>query len=243
MELIFICLLPYFYVYIAATLDLGKKDIIFLIDGSDSTGPTGIAHIRDFMVSIIEQLEVRPDKVRVAVVQYADRSKTEFSLNTHNNKQDVLSAVRRLRQMGGRSSELASAIDYVLENEAKTSAGLRPNDASQHLVVLTGRRSTQPLSISGPLLKNSQVNCIGVGAGNADRTQLREIATTSEDVVTVPTFPSLLNAKEKVISRLSKNPVGDVIPDITDPPRKSCNYHMFYLICVPDYKGKVDDIV
>ncbi|MEQ2263850.1 hypothetical protein XENORESO_013887, partial [Xenotaenia resolanae] len=190
-----------------ATLDLGKKDIIFLIDGSDSTGPNGIAHIRDFIISIVQQLDVQPDRVRVAVVQYADRAKTEFSLNTHSNKQAVLSDVKRLRQIGGRSSELANAIDYVLEKEVKPSAGVRLSEASQHLVVLTGAPSTQPVSISGPLLKNKRVNCIGVGTGNADRTQLSQIATSSEDVVTVPTFPNLPTVKEKVISRLSGVPV------------------------------------
>uniref|UniRef100_A0A0S7F457 CO6A3 n=2 Tax=Poeciliopsis prolifica TaxID=188132 RepID=A0A0S7F457_9TELE len=184
------------------TLDLGKKDIIFLIDGSDTTGPSGIVHIRDLIVSIVQQLDVQPDKVRIAVVQYADRAKTEFSLNTHNNKQAVLSAVRRLRQMGGRSSQLANAIDHVLENEVKPSAGVRLSDASQHLVVLTGGPSSQPVSISGPLLKNKRVNCIGVGAGNADTSQLRQIATSSEDVVTVPTFPNLSTTKDKIISRL-----------------------------------------
>ncbi|KAM4731405.1 collagen alpha-3(VI) chain-like [Anableps anableps] len=199
-----------------ATLELGKKDIIFLIDGSDTTGPNGIAHIRDFIVSIVQQLDVQPDKVRVAVVQYADSAKTEFSLNTHNNKQAVLSAVKRLRQMGGRSSQLANAIDHVLENEVKPSAGVRLSDASQHLVVLTGGPSTQPVSISGPLLKNKRVNCIGVGTGTADRTQLSQIATSSEDVVTVPTFPNLPTAKEKVISRLSGTPV-DVFSNIDFP--------------------------
>ncbi|MEQ2169819.1 hypothetical protein GOODEAATRI_029065 [Goodea atripinnis] len=210
-----------------ATLDLGKKDIIFLIDGSDSTGPNGIAHIRDFIISIVQQLDVQSDRVRVAVVQYADRAKTEFSLNTHSNKQAVLSAVKRLRQIGGRSSELANAIDHVLENEVKPSAGVRLSEASQHLVVLTGAPSTQPVSISGPLLKNKRVNCIGVGTGNADRTQLSQIATSSEDVVTVPTFPNLPTVKEKVISRLSGVPVDVFITE--DFPSKSCAYQISFI--------------
>uniref|UniRef100_A0A3B5B2T5 VWFA domain-containing protein n=1 Tax=Stegastes partitus TaxID=144197 RepID=A0A3B5B2T5_9TELE len=161
--------------YFSANLDLGRKDIIFLIDGSDTTGPAGIAHIRDFILNIVQQLDVQPDQVRVAVVQYADRVKTEFSLNSHNNKPAVISAIKRLRQMGGRSSELANAIEYVIQNELKLTAGVRPSEASQHLVVLTGGRSTQDVSIYGPLLKGSRVNCIGIGAGGADTRQLRSI--------------------------------------------------------------------
>uniref|UniRef100_A0A3B4B426 Uncharacterized protein n=1 Tax=Periophthalmus magnuspinnatus TaxID=409849 RepID=A0A3B4B426_9GOBI len=179
------------------------KDVIFLIDGSDNTGASGIAHIRDFIVNIVQQLDVQPDQVRVGIVQYSDRVKTEFSLNSHNNKAAVLSAVKRLRQMGGRSSDLADAINYVIQNELKPSAGVRPIEASQHLVVLTGGRSPQDVAIFGPLLKSSRVNCIGVGASGADKRQLAQIATSSEDVLHVPTFPSLPVLKDTLITRLN----------------------------------------
>lgn len=154
---------------------------------------------------------MQPDQVRVAVVQYADRVKTEFSLNSHNNKQAVISAIKRLRQMGGRSSDLADAIKYVTENELKPSSGVRLAEASQHLVVLTGGRSSQDVSIYGPLLKGSRVNCIGVGAGGTNTQQLTQIATTSDDVLQVPTFPGLPAIRERFISRLSGS-----IPEIPD---------------------------
>uniref|UniRef100_A0A8C7DLY6 Collagen type VI alpha 3 chain n=1 Tax=Oncorhynchus kisutch TaxID=8019 RepID=A0A8C7DLY6_ONCKI len=164
-------------------LNMGRKDIIFLIDGSDTTGSSGIAHIRDFILNIVQQLDVQPDQVRVAVVQYSDKVKTDFSLNSHNNKPAVLSAIKRLRQQGGRSSDLAKAIEYVIRNELKSSAGVRLAEASQHLVVLTGGRSPTDVSVYGPLLKGSRVNCIGIGAGGADSRQLNQIATNSADVL------------------------------------------------------------
>ncbi|GLD51473.1 collagen alpha-3(VI) chain isoform X2 [Lates japonicus] len=197
--------------------NLGRKDIIFLIDGSDNTGAAGIAHIRDFILNIVQQLDVQPDQVRVAVVQYADRVKTEFSLNSHNNKPAVISAIKRLRQMGGRSSDLAEAIDYVIQRELKPSAGVRQAEASQHLVVLTGGRSPQDVSLYGPLLKASRVNCIGVGAGGADTRQLAQIATTSDDVLQVPTFPGLPAIQAKVITRLRGTIPEEPPTDYTDP--------------------------
>lgn len=152
---------------------------------------------------------MQPDQVRVAIVQYSDKVKTEFSLNSHNNKQAVISAVKRLRQMGGQSSDLADALKYVTENELKPSSGSRQFDASQHLVVVTGGRSPQDVSIYGPLLKGSRVNCIGVGAGAANTRQLLQIATTPEDVLQVATFPGLSAIRERVITRLS-----GTIPDL-----------------------------
>ncbi|XP_060909960.1 collagen alpha-3(VI) chain-like isoform X2 [Labrus mixtus] len=202
---------------IIETLDLGKKDIVFLIDGSETTGPAGIAHIRDFILNIVQQLDVQPDRVRVAVVQYGDRPKTEFSLNSHNSKQAVTSAIKRLRQMGGRSSNLADAIEYVIQNELKPSAGVRSSEASQHLVVLTGGRSPQDVSIYGPLLKGSRVNCIGVGTGGANTKQLTQIATTPEDVLQVASFPGLPGINSKLIARLSGSLPKEITPDYEDP--------------------------
>nr|XP_055072083.1 collagen alpha-3(VI) chain isoform X2 [Misgurnus anguillicaudatus] len=200
-------------------LSLGKKDIIFLIDGSDSVGQDGVAHIRDFIIKVVEKLNVQPDQVRVALVQYAQRHKTEFSLNSHNNKQSVLSAVKRLRQMGGRGTDLAEAINYVIDNELKPSAGVRLAEASQHLVVLTGGRSTSDVSTYGDLLKNQGVSCIGIGAQAADPTQLRQIAKTTDDVLQVPTFSGLSNLQSQVIARLngSTAAVPTSGPEVSDP--------------------------
>lgn len=164
---------------------------------------------------------MQPDQVRVAVVQYSDNVQTEFSLNSHNNKQAVISAVKRLRQMGGQSSDLGDALKYVTENELRPSSGSRPNDASQHLVVVTGGRSPQDVSIYGPLLKGSRVNCIGVSAGGANTRQLLQIATTPDDVLQVPRFPGLPGVRDRFITRLSGTIPVLPTPDY-EQPSKNC---------------------
>ncbi|XP_067265217.1 collagen alpha-3(VI) chain-like isoform X2 [Chanodichthys erythropterus] len=198
-------------------LYLGRKDIIFLIDGSESVGQSGVAHIRDFILKVVDQLDVRPDQVRVALVQYGERPKTEFSLNSHDNKQSVISAIKRLRHMGGRGADLAEAIKYVIRNELQASAGVRLAQASQHLVVLTGGKSTSDVSTYGQILKGSQVNCIGIGAENADTRQLAQITTTSDDVLQVSTFPNLPNIQSKFIARLNGTIAPTPEPDDPDP--------------------------
>uniref|UniRef100_A0A9J7XGD2 Collagen alpha-3(VI) chain n=1 Tax=Cyprinus carpio carpio TaxID=630221 RepID=A0A9J7XGD2_CYPCA len=200
-------------------LNLGRKDIIFLIDGSDSVGQSGVAHVRDFILKVVDQLDVRPDQVRVALVQYGERPQTEFSLNSHDNKQSVISAIKRLRHMGGRGADLAEAIKYVIQNELQATAGVRLAQASQHLVVLTGGRSTSDVSIYGPILKGSRINCIGIGAENADPRQLEQISTTSDDVLKVATFPNLPNIQSKFIARLNGTIIEDLPTEFeeTDP--------------------------
>uniref|UniRef100_A0A672RJ38 Collagen type VI alpha 3 chain n=1 Tax=Sinocyclocheilus grahami TaxID=75366 RepID=A0A672RJ38_SINGR len=198
-------------------LSLGRKDIIFLIDGSDSVGQSGVAHIRDFILKVVDQLDVQPDQVRVALVQYGERPKTEFSLNSHDNKQSVISAIKRLRHMGGRGVDLAEAIKFVIRNELQASAGVRLNQASQHLVVLTGGRSTSDVSTYGPLLKGSRINCIGIGAENADPRQLAQITTSADDVLQVSAFPDLPNIQSEFIARLN----GTIIEETSTPTDES----------------------
>lgn len=168
---------------------------------------------------MVDQLDVRPDQVRVALVQYGERPKTEFSLNSHDNKQSVISAIKRLRHMGGRGADLAEAIKYVIRSELQASAGVRLAQASQHLVVLTGGRSTSDVSNYGPILRGSRVNCIGIGAENADPRQLAQISTTSDDVLQVATFPNLPNIQSKFIARLSGT-IIDEPPIVIEEPSK-----------------------
>ncbi|MBN3324275.1 CO6A3 protein, partial [Atractosteus spatula] len=205
---------------------LGKKDIVFLIDGSDSVGADGIAHIRDFILKVLRQLDIASDKIRIAVVQYSSRQNTEFSLNTFSRKNDVISAVRKLRPIGGPTANLAKALDYVIRTELKAAAGVRTADASQHLVVLTGGRSPSDVSIYGPMLRNINIGCIGIGTSTADTRQLSQIATTPEDVLKVQNFPGLSNIQDKFLARLSDT------PSTTKPPTE-----------LPGMDIKVADIV
>ncbi|TRZ02736.1 hypothetical protein DNTS_005421 [Danionella cerebrum] len=198
-------------------VNLGRKDIIFLVDGSYGVGESGIAHIRDFILRVVAQLDVHPDKVRVALVQYSKNTHTEFSLNSHDNKQSVISAIKRLRSMGTPGSNLGDAIKYVLQNELQASAGARLAQASQHLVVLMGEKSVSDVSRYGQILKGSRVHCIGIGAQNADSRQLAQIASSSDDVLQVVTFPNLPNIERKLIARLSGT-IAEEPPTEVDEP-------------------------
>uniref|UniRef100_A0A8C6NQX2 VWFA domain-containing protein n=1 Tax=Nothobranchius furzeri TaxID=105023 RepID=A0A8C6NQX2_NOTFU len=174
------------------TLDLGKKDIIFLIDGSDTTGPAGIAHIRDFILSIVQQLDVKPDKVRVAVVQYADRMKTEFSLNSHNNKQAVISAIKRLLQYdrGGRLNT-GAAIKHVQDVHFTKAKGSRKDEGTpQILMLVTGGRSDDDSKTAALSLKNKGVRIFAVGVGNI-QDELENLASHSSTVARADNYLGL----------------------------------------------------
>ena len=58
----------------------GKRDVVFLIDGSQSAGPE-FQYIRTLIERLVDYLDVGFDTTRVAVIQFSDDPRVEFLLN------------------------------------------------------------------------------------------------------------------------------------------------------------------
>ncbi|XP_074883965.1 collagen alpha-3(VI) chain isoform X6 [Buteo buteo] len=185
-----------------------EKDIVFLIDSSDSVRPDGLAHIRDFISRIVQQLEVGPNKVRIGVVQFSNNVFPEFYLKTHKSKNAVLQAIRRLRLRGGSPVNAGKALDYVVKNYFIKSAGSRIEDGvPQHLIVILGDRSQDDVNRPANVIVSSNIKPLGVGARNVDRDQLQIITNDPERVLVVQDFTGLPTLEKKVQSILEELPI------------------------------------
>ncbi|KAM7097030.1 collagen alpha-3(VI) chain isoform 8-T8 [Ciconia maguari] len=185
-----------------------EKDIVFLIDSSDSVRPDGLAHIRDFISRIVQQLEVGPNKVRIGVVQFSNNVFPEFYLKTHKSKNAVLQAIRRLRLRGGSPVNAGKALDYVVKNYFIKSAGSRIEDAvPQHLVVILGDRSQDDVNRPANVITSTSIKPLGVGARNVDRDQLQVITNDPERVLVVQDFTGLPTLEKKLQSILEELPI------------------------------------
>ncbi|KAK4817446.1 hypothetical protein QYF61_015601 [Mycteria americana] len=185
-----------------------EKDIVFLIDSSDSVRPDGLAHIRDFISRIVQQLEVGPNKVRIGVVQFSNNVFPEFYLKTHKSKNAVLQAIRRLRLRGGSPVNAGKALDYVVKNYFIKSAGSRIEDAvPQHLVVILGDRSQDDVNRPANVITSTSIKPLGVGARNVDRGQLQVITNDPERVLVVQDFTGLPTLEKKLQSILDELPI------------------------------------
>ncbi|XP_029315175.1 collagen alpha-3(VI) chain-like [Cottoperca gobio] len=70
-------------------VDTAKKDIVFLLDGSDSTR-NGFPAMRDFVERVVEKLNVGGNKDRVSVVQYSRDAEVNFYLKTYTTREDIV---------------------------------------------------------------------------------------------------------------------------------------------------------
>ncbi|XP_037998997.1 collagen alpha-3(VI) chain isoform X7 [Motacilla alba alba] len=185
-----------------------EKDIVFLIDSSDSVRPDGLAHIRDFISRIVQQLEVGPNKVRIGVVQFSNGVFPEFYLKTHKSKNAVLEAIRRLRLRGGSPLNAGKALDFVVKNYFIKSAGSRIEDGvPQHLVVILGDRSQDDVDRPARVITSTNIKPLGVGARNVDRDQLQVITNDPGRVLVVQDFTGLSTLEKRVQNILDELPI------------------------------------
>ncbi|XP_077774808.1 collagen alpha-3(VI) chain isoform X7 [Podarcis muralis] len=173
-------------------IDSEAKDIVFLIDTSDNVKRDDAAHIRDFIIQIVQMLEIAPSKTRVGVVQFSNDVFPEFSLREHKTRGAVIDNLRRLRYRGGAPLNVGKALEFVMKNYFVKSAGSRREDGvPQHLVLLLGGRSEDDVSRPAAKMQTSGIKSLGVGSGNADNEELRIITNDPRTVFFVREFTEL----------------------------------------------------
>ncbi|KAM4835908.1 collagen alpha-3(VI) chain [Thomomys bottae] len=182
----------------------GEKDVVFLIDGSEGVR-SGFSLLKDFVQRVVESLDVGPDRVRVAVVQYSDRTRPEFYLNSHMDQQGVIEAVRRLTLLGGPGPNTGAALDFVLRNILTSSTGSRVAEGvPQLLIVLTAERSADDVRGPSVVLKQGGAVPIGIGIGNADISEMQTISYIPDFAVAIPTFRELGTVQQVISERVTQ---------------------------------------
>nr|XP_030719697.1 collagen alpha-3(VI) chain isoform X4 [Globicephala melas] len=182
----------------------GEKDVVFLIDGSDGVR-NGFPLLKEFVQRVVESLDVGADRVRVAVVQYSDRTRPEFYLNSYMDQQSVVSAIRGLTLLGGPTPNTGAALDFVLRNILIGSAGSRIAEGiPQLLVVLAAGRSGDDVRGPSVVLKRGGAVPIGIGIGNADITEMQTISLIPDFAVAIPTFRQLGTIQQVISERVTQ---------------------------------------
>ncbi|XP_051887631.1 collagen alpha-1(XIV) chain-like [Pristis pectinata] len=150
-------------------------DIIIVIDGSWSIGRINFRLVRQFLINLITPFHIGADGIRIGLTQYSGEPRTEWDLNAYSTKNEVLEAVQKIRYKGG-NTYTALALNHVLKNTLKPSAGARPETA-KFLILLTDGKSQDDVNSSAQSLKNAGVEIFAIGVKNADEAELKQIAS------------------------------------------------------------------
>lgn len=212
---------------LAYLVDTSRKDIVFLLDGSQGTSRAFPA-MRDFVERVVQRLSVGANQDRVAVVQYSREPEVHFYLNTHSTKEQIVDSLKRLSHKGGTTLNTGEALQYVRDNVFTDSAGSRRlQGVPQMLILLSSGRSSDNVDTPALALKQQGVLVIGIGAKNSDKSELQKISFDPSYALSVPEFSELPNMQEQlssVMSTLVARSTG-MLPTVTGKRMVICSIY------------------
>uniref|UniRef100_A0A674BVN1 Collagen type XII alpha 1 chain n=1 Tax=Salmo trutta TaxID=8032 RepID=A0A674BVN1_SALTR len=151
-------------------------DLVFLVDGSWNVGRDHFKYIRSFISAMAGAFEIGEDKTRVGVVQYHTDTRTEFNLNQHMKRGELLRAINTLPYMGG-NTMTGEAMDYLLKNTFTEANGARKGFPKVAMIITDGK-SQDPVEAIAKKLKNMGVEIFTLGIKGADDEELKQMAST-----------------------------------------------------------------
>lgn len=186
--------------------EVNKRDIVFLIDSSSDLGGPSFSAIREFVVKVVNRLEIGLDLIRVGLAQYARDVKPEFYLNNFDAKKDVIAHLKKMRILNTTPLNTGAALSNIQKNFFTASAGSRIDEGiPQILVVITGGRSRDDISQASQNLKRAGILTFTIGAKNAEEDELQEIAFDSSLVFKPAEFKQV--------------PLQSILPQVLAPLR------------------------
>ncbi|XP_059400200.1 integrin alpha-2-like [Carassius carassius] len=116
----------------------GPMDVAIVLDGSNSIYPW--PDVINFLIKLLENLDIGPDKTRVCIMQYSEDLSFHYNFSSDQNKEKLLSAASVIKQKTGIVTNTFAALDNVRQTAFLPEKGGRPN-ATKVLVVVTDGES------------------------------------------------------------------------------------------------------
>lgn len=175
------------------------------MDESSRVGQRNFQLTRTFLLKVINALDISPDNVRVALVLYSDEPRLEFSLDTFEDKSEVLQYLKKLPYRGGQTYT-GAAIDFLRKKVFTKKGGSRKRQGVQQVaVVITDGQSLDNFTEPASKLRRSKVTVYAVGTQNISETgQLHKIASypPRKHVTSLESFLQLSHIDWKIKKRL-----------------------------------------
>nr|XP_019581595.1 PREDICTED: collagen alpha-5(VI) chain [Rhinolophus sinicus] len=181
-------------------VDTKEASLYFLIDGSTSIQIKEFEQIKEFMLAVIDMFTIGPDKVQVGAVQYSHKKKVEFDIHIYTNDVELRKAVLNLKQLNG-NTYTGAALDFMLPI-IRAGRKRRSSEVPCHLIVLTDGWSHDDVLEPAERLRAEQITIHAIGIGEANQTQLRQIAGREERVSFGQNFDALKSIQNEVVRRI-----------------------------------------
>jgi len=82
----------------------GRADVVFVIDASDAIRVERFPRVTRLLASVVEQMDIGSERVRVGALKFGSNASIQFHLNTYSSKHDLMTALDRITFVGGRTN-------------------------------------------------------------------------------------------------------------------------------------------
>lgn len=175
-----------------------------MVDGSWSIGSENFEQIRRFLNTLVSSFDVGPDHVQVGLVQYSTAPRTEFSLNTYQNREDILAYIKTMPYRGG-GTYTGQGLDFLLKHHFVAAAGSRAQQkVLQIAMVITDGKSQDDVEPHAEELRRRGIVLYAIGIKEADEVELQLIANKphSQHIFSVSDFTALQGISQNIIQTL-----------------------------------------
>ncbi|XP_067289471.1 integrin alpha-2 [Pseudorasbora parva] len=116
----------------------GPMDVAIVLDGSNSIYPWG--DVINFLLKLLENLDIGPDQTRVSIMQYSVDLSFLYPFSSDQNKEKVILAASAIKQKEGDQTNTFAALENARQTAFLPENGGRPG-ATKVLVVVTDGES------------------------------------------------------------------------------------------------------
>uniref|UniRef100_A0A8C0J562 Collagen type XII alpha 1 chain n=1 Tax=Chelonoidis abingdonii TaxID=106734 RepID=A0A8C0J562_CHEAB len=178
-----------------------KADIVFLTDASWSIGDDNFNKVVKFVFNTVGAFDlINPAGIQVSFVQYSDDAKSEFKLNTYDDKAQALGALQNIRYKGG-NTRTGKALTFIKERVLTWESGMR-RGVPKVLVVVTDGRSQDEVKKAAAIIQHSGFSIFVVGVADVDYHELSKIASKPSErhVFIVDDFDAFEKIEENLLT-------------------------------------------
>ncbi|XP_052253605.1 collagen alpha-1(XIV) chain-like isoform X3 [Dreissena polymorpha] len=166
-----------------------NKDVIFVVDESNTIGPVDFRKVIDLIRAIVTRLDIGVNRDQVALLLYDMTPHIQWYLNDYTTKASLLGALSYVPYHNG-SSRTDLALKFVRENVTVYQHGDRPSAGNVAVLFTDGLSVNHQSTVKeATALKQTNTTIITVGVHNLANLQshstqeLVDIATQNKAVV------------------------------------------------------------
>ena len=118
-----------------------NADVTFVLDSSASISSADYTFMLEFLVNIVQRLNIGENNIHVAVVSFSENSRIDFLLDEHYDKLELVAAIRAIPHMMSTTHTASGLLDMrtkVFDPSQQNRRGDRNNVPNVAIVITDG---------------------------------------------------------------------------------------------------------